>query len=155
MAILVTGSRKSFFSICPFIPRSPLLLKPATIRFHSINSNLPHDINSRHGKYDCRVFRVSEEVEAAISTRQPVVALESTIYTHGYPQADMVDLALRLEDVVRLNGAIPATIGIVDGVARVGLEREELIRLASTAGEPNVLKVSRRDMAFIVGLVCC
>lgn len=111
--------------------------------------------NARLHKYDPRVFRVAEEIVDAVATGRPVVALESTIYTHGYPYGEMVDLALHLESVVRSNDAIPATIGVVDGVARVGLNREELIRLASAAGKPEIMKVSRRDLTYIIGSVRC
>lgn len=67
---------------------------------------LRYSTNARPAKsqlqdYDRRVFRVSEEVRDAIAAGRPVVALESTIYTHGYPYEQNADLALRLEDVVR------------------------------------------------------
>ncbi|USP80088.1 hypothetical protein yc1106_07362 [Curvularia clavata] len=96
-------------------------------------------------------FRVSEEVREALNSNKPVVALETTIYTHGFPYPDNVALASLLESVVRTNGAIPATIGILDGVARVGLGPEELIRLASSAGQANTLKLSRRDLGYVCG----
>jgi len=99
------------------------------------------------------VYRKSDEVEHALLNNQPVVALESTIYTHGFPYPDNVSLALELESIVRSNGGIPATIGILDGVARVGLSREELIALASSAGKPDTMKVSRRDLPYILGMV--
>jgi pseudouridine-5'-phosphate glycosidase/pseudouridine kinase len=97
-----------------------------------------------------------------------VVALESTIYTHGtvdnvsllaeltgvgFPYPDNVALASLLETVVRANGGVPATIGILNGVARVGLRADELIELASTAEKKSALKVSRRDLGYICGLV--
>lgn len=93
-------------------------------------------------------FRVHEEVQQALAEKKPVVALESAVYTHGFPYPDNVALASLLESIVRTNGAIPATIGILDGVARVGLEAEELIRLAGSAGQPGTIKVSRRDIAL-------
>lgn len=96
-----------------------------------------------------------------------MVALESTIYTHGtvnafikscltstgFPYPDNVSLASLLETVVRANGAVPATIGVLNGVARVGLLADELIELASTAEKKSALKVSRRDLGHICGLV--
>jgi pseudouridine-5'-phosphate glycosidase/pseudouridine kinase len=87
-----------------------------------------------------------------VATGKPVVALESTIYTHGFPYPESVALASLLESVVRVNGGIPATIGILNGVARVGLSAEELIELASTAEKKDALKVSRRDLGYICGL---
>ena len=85
----------------------------------------------------------------------PVVALETTIYTHGFPYPDNVALALDLEAIVRRNGGVPATIGILDGVAKVGLTNEELTALASSAGKSETMKVSRRDIPYILGLVSC
>lgn len=81
-----------------------------------------------------------------------MVALESTIYTHGFPYPESVALASLLETVVRANGGVPATIGILNGVAKVGLNAEELIELASTAESKSALKVSRRDLGYICGL---
>ncbi|KAF7197473.1 Pseudouridine-5'-phosphate glycosidase [Pseudocercospora fuligena] len=99
-----------------------------------------------------RYFQVSEEVRQAISEKKPVVALESTIYTHGFPYPENLALASRLESLVRINGAVPATIGILEGVARVGLGADELMRLISEPGSPDLLKVSRRDLGFVLGL---
>lgn len=98
-------------------------------------------------------FRISHEVLDAIHTNKPVVALETTIYTHGFPYPDNVGLALELEAIVRSNGGIPATIGILEGIARVGLSSEELVALTSTAGKPETMKVSRRDIPYIIGMV--
>ncbi|KAL9108595.1 MAG: hypothetical protein Q9227_006681 [Pyrenula ochraceoflavens] len=86
-------------------------------------------------------FKVSEEVKDALHTGKPVVALETTIYTHG-----------KLHSIVRVNGGIPATIGVLDGVATVGLNEDELIRLNTSAGDSGTWKVSRRDLGFISGL---
>ncbi|KAF2687886.1 hypothetical protein K458DRAFT_414952 [Lentithecium fluviatile CBS 122367] len=97
-------------------------------------------------------FRVSEEVREALNSKKPVVALETTIYTHGFPYPDNVALASLLESIVRVNGGVPATIGILDGVARVGLDPEELIRLTASAGQATTLKLSRRDLAYVCGL---
>ena len=100
-------------------------------------------------------LKVSKNVKTALRYNQPVVALESTIYTHGFPYPQNVDLALRLEEIVRSHGAVPATIGILNGVARVGLTDEEIIMLASSAGKPETMKVSRRDLPYILGMVSC
>ena len=99
-------------------------------------------------------LKLSDEVEAAIQSNMPIVALETTIYTHGFPYPDNVALALNLESVVRRNGAIPATIGILNGVAHVGFSSEEMTTLASSAGKPETMKVSRRDLPYILGMVC-
>lgn len=71
----------------------------------------------------------------------------------GFPYPENVDLASHLESVVRVNGGIPATVGILNGVARVGLEAEELIELTSSAGKADTRKVSRRDLAYMCASV--
>ncbi|KAF2195446.1 hypothetical protein K469DRAFT_722679 [Zopfia rhizophila CBS 207.26] len=97
-------------------------------------------------------FRVSDEVQEALNSKKPVVALETTIYTHGFPYPNNVALASLLESVVRVNGGAPATIGILDGLARVGMSPEELIRLTESAGKETTLKLSRRDLSYVCGL---
>lgn len=99
------------------------------------------------------LFQISKEVEDGIKYRGPVVALETTIYTHGFPYPDNVALALDLEAIVRRNGGIPATIGVIDGIARIGMNEEQLRTLASSAGKPETMKVSRRDLPYILGMV--
>ena len=70
----------------------------------------------------------------------------------GYPYPDNVALSSHLESLVRINGGVPATIGILEGKALIGMEAEELIRLVSSAGENTTWKISRRDLGFIAGL---
>ncbi len=98
------------------------------------------------------VFRISERIQEALQLQQPIVALETTIYTHGFPYPDNIDLALSLEDIVLSHGALPATIGIVNGVATIGLSHEEIKTLCSSAGRPETMKVSRRDLPYILGM---
>ena len=98
-------------------------------------------------------MRISEEVKAALAANQPVVALESTIYTHGLPYPDNAQLAVHLENILRDMGVVPATIGLVDGVAVIGMNALELFTLASAAGQPKTMKVSRRDLPYIIGMV--
>ncbi|KAJ5779190.1 Pseudouridine-5'-phosphate glycosidase [Penicillium paradoxum] len=107
---------------------------------------------SYHGLAQSKFFKVSEEVRDAVATGKPVVSLETTIYTHGFPYPDNIALAKQLESIVRANGGVPATIGIIGGVAKVGLSNEELIELASTAEKKSALKVSRRDLGYICGM---
>ena len=71
----------------------------------------------------------------------------------GFPRPDNTALATHLESVVRANGGIPATIGVLGGIARVGLSAEELIELTTSAGKPTTMKVSRRDLPYILGAV--
>jgi len=88
--------------------------------------------------------KLSREVADAIAAGGAVVALESTIITHGMPYPANLETALGVEAVIRENGAIPATIAVIDGELRVGLERHELDALAQAKG---VVKASGRDLA--------
>lgn len=90
-------------------------------------------------------IRLSPEVAAAAAAGQPLVALETTIVTHGMPWPENVATALGVEEVVRAAGAVPATIAIIDGEIRVGLSADELEALAKMTG---VMKLSRADLAF-------
>ena len=86
----------------------------------------------------------SSEVAEAKANGQPIVALESTIITHGMPYSQNVETAQRVEDEVRNSGAVPATIAIIDGVLRIGLSEDELEALGQAK---NVAKLSRADFA--------
>ena len=90
--------------------------------------------------------RLTDEVEAALADGRPVVALESTIISHGMPYPDNVKMATEVEQIVRDNGAVPATIALLDGVPRAGLTPEDLELLAS---DPDVTKVSVRDLPYV------
>lgn len=92
-------------------------------------------------------FVLSAEVKDALHLMQPVVALESTVMTHGLPQPDNLRLARDMEQEIRLGGAVPATVGVIAGQIRVGLSPLELEMLAS-AEKP--LKVSHRDFATAI-----
>ena len=90
---------------------------------------------------------VSKEVQEAISENHPVVALESTIISHGMPYPQNLETAIAVEKIVRDNGATPATIAIMNGKCCVGLDAKSLEELASAK---NVWKVSLRDMPYVV-----
>lgn len=107
----------------------------------------------RHAEFQASLLTLSKEVHAARDAGLPIVGLETTIYTHGFPYPDNVKLALDLEQIVRDNGGVPATIGVLDGQIRVGMTTNELTTLASSAGKPETMKVSRRDIPYIVGMV--
>jgi pseudouridylate synthase len=83
-------------------------------------------------------------VAAALQAGAPVVALETTIVSHGLPRPDNLDVARRIEATVRQHGAVPATIGMIDGQLVVGVDDEQLTRLATS---DKVLKLSARDLA--------
>lgn len=86
----------------------------------------------------------SQEVKDAQQQHKPIVALESTIISHGMPYPQNVKMAKTVEDIIRNEGAIPATIAIINGKIKIGLEEDELELLASSS---EVVKVSRRDLA--------
>lgn len=87
---------------------------------------------------------IAPEVAAALDAGAPVVALESTIISHGLPRPDNREVAVRIEDAVRAEGAVPATIAVVDGQARIGLD-EAALEVVATSDD--VVKVSVRDLA--------
>jgi pseudouridine-5'-phosphate glycosidase len=91
---------------------------------------------------------ISEEVRSALEAGEPVLALESTIITHGMPYPENLETALLVEKTCRNEGATPATIAILDGRIKVGLSPTELTTLAGK--ELNAVKTSRRDLPFIV-----
>ncbi|WP_461614914.1 pseudouridine-5'-phosphate glycosidase [Clostridium sp. Marseille-QA1073] len=92
-------------------------------------------------------LEISEEVSKALSEGKPVVALESTIISHGMPYPKNVETALNVEKIIRENGAVPATTAVLNGKIKVGLSAEEVEYLGKAK---NVIKMSRRDMPFIV-----
>src|SRR5512143_1770918 len=92
-------------------------------------------------------LHITAEVQNAIDAQQPIVALESTLITHGLPRPRNLEVALLLEQTVRDGGAVPATIAILRGELHVGLTADELTLLANT---DDVRKVSRRDLPIVL-----
>src|SRR5919202_2992318 len=91
-------------------------------------------------------MRFTREVSTAIEQGRPVVALESTLIAHGLPRPENVDIARQIEAVVREEGAVPATIAVVEGMVRIGLDREALEAIAT----PGVAKCSARDLPVVM-----
>ncbi|MGJ7911960.1 pseudouridine-5'-phosphate glycosidase [Neobacillus sp. LXY-1] len=89
----------------------------------------------------------SEEVRTAMEQGKPVVALESTIISHGMPYPQNVQTAREVEQIIRDNGAVPATIALVDGKIKIGLSDEELEMFGKST---DVAKASRRDLAYLL-----
>ena len=89
----------------------------------------------------------SAEVQEAMAQGKPVVALESTIISHGMPYPQNVKTAREVEQIIRDNGAVPATIAIIDGMIKIGLSDEELEMFGNSQG---VAKVSRRDIGYLI-----
>jgi len=94
-----------------------------------------------------RFLDIAPEVRSALDRGEPVVALESTIITHGMPHPQNVETAREVEAVVRENGALPATIAIIDGRIKVGLGSEELEWLGTAK---DVMKLSRADLPYAI-----
>lgn len=90
---------------------------------------------------------INEEVKNALDEGKPVVALESTIISHGMPYPRNVETALKCEEIIRANGAVPATIAILKGRLKAGLSKEEIEYLGKNE---KVVKTSRRDIPFII-----
>ncbi|MDK8871543.1 MULTISPECIES: pseudouridine-5'-phosphate glycosidase [Paracoccus] len=97
------------------------------------------------------LIALSPETSQALADRQPLVALESTIITHGMPYPQNLEVAQQVEAAVREEGAVPATIAVMGGRIRVGLDAEALEALASTPAE-QVMKLSRADLAACLAL---
>lgn len=91
-------------------------------------------------------IKISPEVQEAIDNNKPVVALESTVIAHGLPKPTNIETALQMESIIRNNGAVPATIAILNGEVKVGLTRQELELLNA----PSIAKVSIRDISLLI-----
>ncbi len=92
-------------------------------------------------------IKINDEVKKALEENRPVVALESTIISHGMPYPQNVATALRVEEIIRENGCVPATIGIIDGVGVVGMTHEEIEEFGK---RKDILKASTRDLPVIL-----
>uniref|UniRef100_UPI0038B8C4F7 pseudouridine-5'-phosphate glycosidase n=1 Tax=Alkaliphilus serpentinus TaxID=1482731 RepID=UPI0038B8C4F7 len=90
---------------------------------------------------------INPEVQDALTNGKPVVALESTIISHGMPYPQNVETALRVEEIIRGKGAVPATIAIIKGKLKAGLTKEEIDYMGRGKG---ILKTSRRDIPFLI-----
>lgn len=93
-------------------------------------------------------LEISPEVKEALDNNRPVVALESTIISHGMPFPENAETAVMLEGIIREKGAVPATIAILNGKIKVGLTREEIFGLGKTGTAAH--KVSRRDIGYVL-----
>jgi pseudouridine-5'-phosphate glycosidase len=93
------------------------------------------------------VLKYSDDVAAALASGSPIVALESTIISHGLPRPTNLDVAREVEAIVREHGATPATIAVIDGSVHIGLSDDELVLIAT---RDNILKASSRDLAIAV-----
>src|SRR5690554_6187135 len=92
-------------------------------------------------------IELSSDVQKAIDEGLGIVALESTIISHGMPYPQNFEMAKKVEQIIRDEGAIPATIAIIDGIIKIGLTEEELLHLSKAK---DVLKVSKRDLGYCI-----
>ncbi|HZH34663.1 MAG TPA: pseudouridine-5'-phosphate glycosidase, partial [Pyrinomonadaceae bacterium] len=90
----------------------------------------------------------NEEVRDALAENRPLVALESTVISHGLPYPQNLETALRLETIIRENGAVPATIAVLGGEPWIGLTKDRIEFLAES---DEIHKLSRRDLPFVIG----
>lgn len=94
-----------------------------------------------------KCIEISDEVSSALNAGKPVVALESTIISHGMPYPQNLETAVEVENVVRAHGAVPATIAVINGVIKAGLSSDDLKILSRGSG---IMKASRRDLPVVV-----
>ena len=116
-------------------------------RLSVLRGHLENNISTT--THDCKLV-FSPEVAAALHEGRPVVALESTIVSHGMPYPQNLQTAQEVEEVIRSNGAVPATIALLGGVPHVGLTAVQLERIAR--GGAAVRKTSRRDLPAVMAL---
>ena len=100
-----------------------------------------------------QMVTIHPEVRSALALGCPVIAMESTIVTHGMPYPENVRTALGLEEIMRSYDVTPATIGIIDGQVVVGLTPSQLERLGTPLDHEKRFKVSRRDLAYVLSQV--
>ncbi len=93
---------------------------------------------------------IAPEVQAALNAGRPIVALESTVISHGLPYPHNLELARAMEQDVRDSGAVPATVGVVAGVPTVGMDAAAIERFARSDPQSRPLKVSRRDLGYVI-----
>ncbi|KAH6580245.1 hypothetical protein BSLG_000352 [Batrachochytrium salamandrivorans] len=151
-----TVSTRTTVSVLPLLLRSHYHSIGSTIRLASVRNcqrtSSPRVamamMSIRHVHHQSRL-RISDTVQQALDEGRPVVALESTIITHGMSYPHNLETALEVEAIVRQHGCVPATIALLNGQVRVGLDNAELKQLAKVGLAAT--KTSRRDMALVLG----
>ncbi|XP_057309342.1 uncharacterized protein LOC130647488 [Hydractinia symbiolongicarpus] len=110
--------------------------------------SLHQRIRYAHHKLSQDIFQIRDDVRAAVANKLPVVALESTIITHGMPYPQNLQTALHVEKIIRDHGVVPATVGIINGKLIVGLNKNEITFLSQATS--SFVKTSRRDLAYVL-----
>lgn len=129
--------------------RAAPLLRPVASSLQCLRRPIS-SLSAAWGEY--APIDVHPEVQDALAHGRPVVALETTIVTHGMPYPTNRETAKSVENNVRRVGAVPATIGLIEGRVKIGLEPHELERLADVENNPSVVKLSRRDLGAAIAL---
>ena len=130
-----------------------MMFRTITRRFSSsvrITNGLPHSLVSARKRGV--PIDVHPEVEQALLENQPLVALETAIVTHGMPYPINLETTASVEQQVRSVGAIPATIGVIEGRVKIGLDSAQLEHLANVRTNWESVKLSRRDLAAAMAL---
>ena len=94
-----------------------------------------------------RCISISSEIQNALANGDPIVALESTIVTHGMPYPENLQMATKVENLIRAKGVVPATVAVLNGTPHVGLDSGQLEELATST---NTIKVARIDFPYIL-----
>lgn len=131
----------------------PALLRTITRKFSSsvrARKGLPHSLVSARERGV--PIDVHPEVEQALLENRPLVALETALVTHGMPHPVNLETAASVEQHVRSAGAIPATIGVIEGRVKIGLDAAQLEHLADVRTNRGSVKLSRRDLAAAMAL---
>ncbi|XP_024083793.1 uncharacterized protein LOC106664206 isoform X1 [Cimex lectularius] len=120
----------------------------STIEFHAIFTmyRLPRALQCRF--FSKKAFELSPEVESALREKRPVVALESTIITHGMPHPSNLTTAIAVQDIIRAQNAIPALVAVMNGTIKVGLSNKQIEELADPKSK--AVKTSRRDFPYVI-----
>src|SRR2546423_1066352 len=130
------------------MPRRRVGHSPGVIKSYRKGGAFPHiRRQSRSAMISNKFIRINLEIESALASNKPVVALESTVIAHGLPRPANIETAERLEEIVREAGAIPTTIAVLDGQFFVGLDREQLGRIGNSN---DIEKLSARDLPIAV-----
>jgi pseudouridine-5'-phosphate glycosidase len=102
---------------------------------------------SLHDTLNSEYLTISDRVKAALCTNKPIVALESTIITHGLPWPNNYETAIEIENIIDSQNVVPATIGFLNGKLKVGLDQNELELIAKS--HQDAIKISRRDLSYM------
>ncbi len=124
-----------------------ILRRPAKQLIHKFNAFTRQKSFTRNSILNREFILISDRVKDAIETNKPLVALESTIITHGLPWPNNYETAIELESIIEKENVIPATIGFLNGKLKVGLDKKEIEYLAKS--NKNAIKLSRRDLSYI------